>query len=105
MHKPKVLRSEVTVLAYVLDKSFASELRAFGISSEVIDSLDAAMRSMTNVMDETGYGYARDMRQALLDYGLRGVQQQTDCMLSRMRKWRGNEARHHKNVLRKWIEK
>lgn len=103
MDKPKA-RTVETVFYFVLDNEFASELRAFGISQQVIDSLRAAMENMTNQMHRTGYLYARDMRQALLDYGLSGVKQQTFCMLSFMRKWRGNEARHHKNVLRKWIK-
>jgi hypothetical protein len=103
MNNPKAKQVEV-ITHYILDDDFASELRAFGISQLIIDSLRVAMENMTNTMDAIGHNYARGMRQALLDYGLNGVKHQVSCMLSRMRKWRGNEARHHKHILRKWIK-
>jgi hypothetical protein len=100
MDKPKAL-VEIT-LHHVLDDGFASELRAFGISPTIIESLRVALLNMTNVMDRNGFIYARGMRQSLLDYGLAGIKLQTECMLSCMRKWRGEEARKHKIILRKW---
>ena len=83
---------------------FASELRAFGISKEVIDALRTMMENMTMKMDTVGFNYTRFLRQALIEYGLYGVKQQTKHILSRMRLWQGKEARHCKAVLRKWIK-
>lgn len=91
--------------AYVqLTDGFASELRAFGISTEVIDCLRTMLCNMTMKMDHVGYNYARFLRQALIEYGLYGVKQQTKHVLARMKMWRGEEARHCKSILRKWIK-
>lgn len=88
-----------------LTDAFASELRAFGISNEVIAALRTMMRNMTVQMDVVGFNYARFIRQALIEYGLYGVKQQTKHVLARMRKWQGPDARSCKSLLRKWISK
>lgn len=88
----------------LLDEGFASELRAFGISREVIRALRTAMIHMTKGMDKLGFEYSRYMRQTLIEYGLSGVKDQTFCMLKRMIAWRGVEARKCKLILRKWCK-
>lgn len=87
--------------AYVhLDDRFASELRVFGVSPEVIESLRAALAVMSRDKDPMGYGYARFMRQALLEYSLDAMKEQTQFMLARMDFWTGEEADAHKTILR-----
>lgn len=85
-----------------LTKQFAAELRAFGISTEIIEALRKAMAVMSRNKDDMGYGYARWMRSALIEYGLDKMKQQTQFMVARMNFWTGEEADSAKAILRKW---
>lgn len=89
--------------AYVhLTKQFATELKAFGVSEEIIDALRKAMAVMSRDKDAMGYGYARWLRSALVEYSLFHMKEQTQFMLARMDFWTGEEADAVKSTLRNW---
>ncbi len=79
-------------------------LTSDAISPEVAGAIEAAMMNAPSASHEAG-AYAREMETAFDSYGLEGVKTQIMYMLCNLRNWRGEDARHTKEVLRKFTQK
>jgi hypothetical protein len=78
-------------------------LQANGVSEEVRQAITAAMKNSD--VDPYAQSYAHSMTDSYEEYQLNGIKTQVLYMLGNMSKWKGDEARDAKKLLKKWASK
>ena len=82
-------------------------LKGNGVSDEIVRALTLAMNHSD--VDPYAQSYAHAMTQALDEFGethgLQSIKTQVLYMLGNMAKWKGEEARESKKILKKWAMK
>lgn len=83
-----------------LSDQLASKLARANVPKEVITALRAAMAHSD--VDPYAQTYAQAMTKSYEGYGVDGVKHQVMYLLLNLAKWKGDEARDSKKILRKW---
>jgi hypothetical protein len=76
-------------------------LRCEAVSPEVVGALEVAMVNAPSASLEAGV-YAHGMEAAYHSYGVEGVKTQVLYLLSNLARWRGDQARATKAVLKRF---
>lgn len=84
----------------VLEHDLRTKLIADGVSEEIVNALDTAMKN--SAVDPNAFAYAIGMYESYATYGAYGVHTNMLYMMNNMSKWKGDEARETKKILKKW---
>ena len=76
-------------------------LRCEAVSPEIVGALEIAMANAPSASIEAG-AYAHGMEAAYHSYGVEGVKTQVLYLLSNLARWRGDQARATKAVLKRF---
>jgi hypothetical protein len=76
-------------------------LRCEAVSPEIVGALEIAMAYAPSASIEAG-AYAHGMEAAYHSYGVEGVKTQVLYLLSNLARWRGDQARATKAVLKRF---
>ena len=84
-----------------LKNAMREALLADGVSPEIVGALEIAMAYAPSASIEAG-AYAHGMEAAYHSYGVEGVKTQVLYLLSNLARWRGDQARATKAVLKRF---
>jgi hypothetical protein len=87
----------------VMSLTVYTALVADNIDQSVIEALLKAMENAK--VDPWANSHARGIHRAYLEYGVDGIKMNTLYLLGNLGKWRGEEARIAKKILRRWTTK
>lgn len=95
--------SEIRIDGIKLSKKVEEGLRREGVDERFIFALEVAM--FNSGVDPYAQSYAHGVERAWEMYGVEGVRCNQVLMMNNMGKWKGEQARETKKLLKKWKEK